>query len=313
LFPLSDAQSDPTGFVFTMFAFRQFDYAESGGFGRLSFVVVLVTLLSSLGEVRGQGSESPASEAVTPAQAAEFLQAVAESLAIEPEASGQQRPMLRKTPVFKYSDPTRGYLAAGVWRLGDTGRPAALLTLQHSTQADTGQPRLDFELLSLGEARFRVSSGQVSLGAEGSPPAFARFAGAPKPASSESQRLLQLRSLARRFKVSEKYVEDTAALRLLPQPIDRYRDPARGIVDGGLFVFAYGANPEALLILECDDEGWRYALARLAWAELVIELDGAEVARFEQLGSPPVEGPYRTAGHVIEPDAAKTQATGEAP
>src|SRR4051812_36419798 len=30
-------------------------------------------------------------------------------------------------PIFKYSDPARGYVAAAVWKLGEGGRPRALL------------------------------------------------------------------------------------------------------------------------------------------------------------------------------------------
>src|SRR5690348_754195 len=32
--------------------------------------------------------------------------------------------------IFRYSDPARGYVAAAVWKLGETGRPRALLTTE---------------------------------------------------------------------------------------------------------------------------------------------------------------------------------------
>jgi hypothetical protein len=73
----------------------------------------------------------------------------------------------------------------------------------------------------------------------------------------------------------------------------------KGTIDAGLFVFAYGVNPEAVLLLECDKSAWRYAVARLAWAELTVKLDGKEVARFEQLLANPESGPYRTAAHGV--------------
>jgi hypothetical protein len=126
------------------------------------------------------------------------------------------------------------------------------------------------------------------------------LADAEKPAATEQQRLVQLRRLARRFAVTEKFLDEVAALRLLPQPIDRYDDDSLDVVDAAVFVFVYGTNPEAVLFIECDKHGWRYALTRMAWAEVVVELDGKEIARFDQLTSPPPSGAYRTAGHPID-------------
>jgi hypothetical protein len=260
---------------------------------------VLAFMLGCPMGVSGQ-SQKAGDEVTTAEQAAEFLQSVAESLHIEADEADVKRLQLRKSPLLKYSDPARGYLAAGVWRFGATGRPEALVSLQYSMQAEGGKPRLDFELISLTEAQFDVKSARATLSADGTAPKYAALSGAEKPASSEKQRLVQLRGLARRFTVSETFVGDTATLRLLPQPIDRYDDVSRGIVDGGVFVFVYGTNPEAVLLLECDKEGWRYALSRLAWAELAVEFDGREVARFEHLKESPASGVYRTAGHAME-------------
>ena len=47
------------------------------------------------------------------------------------------------TPIFKYSDPVRGYVAAAVWKLGDEGRPKALLTSELH-RAYFGKPTLSF-------------------------------------------------------------------------------------------------------------------------------------------------------------------------
>jgi hypothetical protein len=233
-------------------------------------------------------------------RAAGFLQSVAESMRAE---TSDKQIAVRQSPLLKYSDPARGYLAAGVWRLGETGRPAALVSLQYSLRPQIDHPVLDYELISLSGARFNVKSRSVTLPADGTAPKFVPLEGVEKPAATEKQRLIQLRALARRFNVSEKLGDDVATLRFLPQPIDRYEDKKHGIIDGALFAFAYGTNPEAILALECDEEGWRYALARMAWAEVVVERDGKEVARFEQLSASPIGGSYRTAGEPIEKEA----------
>jgi hypothetical protein len=258
---------------------------------RWSFQFVLATWALWLAWLPSGGhAQAPST---SDARAAERLQALAESLAIE--SDGEKLP-LRSTPVLRYSDPARGYVAAGVWRTGKEGRPKALVTLQYSPTALEGKPRIDYELLSLAHAPVSLKSRQAVVQSDDAV-AFKSLPGAEAPAQSPTQRLLQLRRLARRFAATENLVGDVAELRLLPQPIDRYMDPKQEIVDGALFVFAYGVNPEAVLFLECDEKGWRYAVGRLAWAALEVDLDGKEVARFDQILSTPESGAYRTAGH----------------
>lgn len=263
------------------------------------FTLLAALMLAVTPPCTSSGQESRGDDAAA-RQAAEFLQSAAESLHIEAGEADTTRLALRKSPLFKYSDPARGYSAAGIWRLGQTGRPQALVSLEYWLRGETDEPRLCYELVSLTDARFTVSSARAKLPADGGAPRFAALDPAEKPAASEKQRLSQLRALARRFTVSEKNKGDFAALRLLPQPIDRYDDAAHDIVDGGLFVFVYGTNPEAALWLEAGKEGWRYSLSRMSWAEVVVEFDGQEVARFDQLTGFPASGPYRSAGHVID-------------
>jgi hypothetical protein len=264
----------------------------------LGFALLAVVMLAAgpaciaSGQERGDDAEAK--------RAAEFLQASAEALHIEAEEADASRLALRKSPLFKYSDPARGYSAAGIWRLGQTGRPQALVSLEYWLRGETDEPRLTYELVSLTNTRFTVSSARAKLPAEGPAAKFAAISQGEKPATGEKQRLVQLRALARRFAASEKHRGDFSALRLLPQPIDRYDDAEHDIVDGGLFVFVYGTNPEAALWLEAGKDGWRYSLSRMSWAEVVVEFDGKEIARFEQLTGFPASGPYRSAGHVIE-------------
>jgi hypothetical protein len=69
---------------------------------------------------------------------------------------------------------------------------------------------------------------------------------------------------------------------LLSQPIHRFAADKAGIVDGALFAFAEGTDPEALLLLEAvRGEGqslaWRYTLARLTSRPLEADLDEGRV------------------------------------
>ena len=71
-------------------------------------------------------------------------------------------------------------------------------------------------------------------------------------------------------------------LRLLAQPVLRYADSTNPVLDGAVFVFAHGTNPEVLLLIEAigDDAAtakWHYSFARSGSAEMHVELDGKQV------------------------------------
>lgn len=76
--------------------------------------------------------------------------------------------------------------------------------------------------------------------------------------------------------------EPPVELRLLPRPLFRYEaDEAEGIVDGGLFAFVQGTDPQSLLVIEArTDRGtasWHFAFARLASGAVAGRLDDREV------------------------------------
>jgi hypothetical protein len=104
------------------------------------------------------------------------------------------------------------------------------------------------------------------------------FAGAPRPADGDVRRLSQMKSLVEQFSISEEYGGETYELRLLPRPIYRYQDEDDGLIDGALFNFAHGTNPEILAVIECrkEDSGpvWSYGFLPLAGAGVTARLDG---------------------------------------
>jgi len=50
------------------------------------------------------------------------------------------------------------------------------------------------------------------------------------------------------------------------QPLHRYADADRGLIDGAIFSYAAGTNPEAILLVECrkgeKGSAWQGAFAR---------------------------------------------------
>ena len=183
-------------------------------------------------------------------------------------------------PLFRLVDPTRGYPDGAIWAWPRKGRPAVVLTL--SIMGDT-RPNCLYEFVSFSEHPVGTSSTIVpwSCKQPGWEPTV--LTDAPTPAASDRERLRQMRALARRFSAVELLPPPTEyELRLLPQPLLRYSDPKANQLDGAIFTFCHGTNPEVLLVIEARQERekspyWQFGFARNTIAELRVDLDGKRV------------------------------------
>ncbi len=86
-------------------------------------------------------------------------------------------------------------------------------------------------------------------------------------------------------------------LRQLASPLHRYADESAGIVDGAIFAFANGTNPEVLLVLEAQAAKdstlhWHYSLAQMTGGAVTVELDGKEVWQQTEADPPAVRDSY---------------------
>jgi hypothetical protein len=110
---------------------------------------------------------------------------------------------------------------------------------------------------------------------------FADVPDAAPPEASAAQRLRQMKSLAGQFQSTmlgwKSDDTDREELRLLPRPLYRYEvddNQAKNgtLLDGGVFGFVMGTDPESLLLLEAVKDGeaskWRFAFARRTSGEL---------------------------------------------
>lgn len=108
---------------------------------------------------------------------------------------------------------------------------------------------------------------------------------APPPADSRPERLRQMKSLAQRFtthavKSPPDYPESSVwRFRMLTTPIYRY--PEQAAVDGTIFAYTQGTDPEVFLLLESRTEKgstqWYYGFAGACVWELHGLLDEVEV------------------------------------
>jgi len=103
------------------------------------------------------------------------------------------------------------------------------------------------------------------------------------PAESPTKRLRQMRALAKEF--SAVAVDGTHAewhLRLLTQPLYRYESVDESLLDGALFAFVKGTDPDVFLLIEArqtaDGHRWEYALIRFTGSvKLRVFHSGQEV------------------------------------
>ncbi|MBC8115109.1 MAG: hypothetical protein H7062_12065 [Candidatus Saccharimonas sp.] len=176
---------------------------------------------------------------------------------------------LRQEPIIKWSNPVSGAEGA-VFVLTHDGRPIVLakchLNSRNSYHVET--------LISISDNRPRMSeAGQLTWEPSQSGVKFETLDDLGTPATTESLRLAQMRRAAREFRFVDNWGETAKTakseweLRLMPAPLLRYSSASEKIIDGALFAFAQGTNPEALVLVEAVETTngriWRAAPSRL--------------------------------------------------
>jgi len=171
---------------------------------------------------------------------------------------------LRPKPLLSYSNPVRGdvYGNVFVWTLA--GRPEVVAAVFDFRSED----KLDTELHLLSRAgSIGVRDGDLFWQPTSAGVQFRPVPEAPRVAQTTTERLRQMRTLAREFTVERNHPEQgKERLRQLPQPIYRYESATDSDPDGAMFVFVEGTDPEAYLILETggpNNTEWRFAFARM--------------------------------------------------
>jgi hypothetical protein len=161
------------------------------------------------------------------------------------------------------------------------GRPVATASIYPWE----GKMTHEFDSLSRGSKLTAREQGRVIWSPAAAGVEFKEVPGAPKPAKSPAERLLQMKAIAAGFKATmtgwSADNTDREALRLLPRPLYRYdlaaaKAPEPPLIDGGLFAYVQGTDPEAVLALEAvgtaDKADWQYAFVRATAGGLEVKL-----------------------------------------
>ena len=197
-------------------------------------------------------------------------------------------------PLIKFDNPISFIEDGFMFLWTDRGRPAAVVKSYHNLPNKTWGRT--FVSIATRPIEMQVGGKKLWTPQEAGI-SFAPLQGGPQPAEQPRQRLPQMREIARRFQVVDRWgIKDPTdwQLRLLTAPLYRYEVQEEGVVDGALFGYALTTAPEALLLLEVrkTDNGltWQYAVSRCTRFEIRVALDGKQIAEFPRLESwPPTQ------------------------
>jgi hypothetical protein len=248
--------------------------------GRLALAI----LAFAAGALHPVAAEGPPAQAVKKTDEAEQIRAVIDEVLGRHEVfpSPESKEPLQVIPALRWSNNTRGTLNALTVLYVRKGRPYAVACL---FPYDRGMIH-DFQSLAREPDKIVARRGGETVwrpqraGVE-----YAPIPDAPAPKGSGPERLRQMKSLAERFESTmlgwRIDTNDQEKLRFLPQPIYRYDPEAGPVVDGAVFAFVQGTDPESLLLIELVQEGsqqrWVYAFARRTAGKLEARLDGKVV------------------------------------
>lgn len=193
---------------------------------------------------------------------------------------------LQPQPVLRWRNVTRGQVGEAmmvVW--AHNGRPVAMASIYPWN----GMMSHEFDSLSRGKKVIALDKDRVIWSPDTAGVAFKDVPGGAKPARTPAERLLQMKAIAERFKATmtgwQGDNSDREVLRLLPRPLYRYdlpnaKDPDPNLLDGALFGYVMGTDPEVVLLLEAigtaEKADWQYAFVRATSGGLEVKL-GNEV------------------------------------
>jgi hypothetical protein len=193
---------------------------------------------------------------------------------------------LAPRPVLRWRNVIRGQQGEAmmvVWP--HKGRPVAMASI-YPWQ---GKMSHEFDSLSREAKVIARDKDQVIWAPRTAGVEFKDVPDAPRPAKTHAERLRQMKAIAERFKATMTGWQgddtDREELRLLPRALYRYdlknaKEPDPELLDGALFAYVLGTDPEVVLVLEAlgtaDKSAWQYALVRATSGGLEVKL-GHEV------------------------------------
>jgi hypothetical protein len=202
-------------------------------------------------------------------------------------------------PVLRWTNPSAGRVYGNTYLWLHRGRPAAVGSMYRYFE-----PFQSFngELAALAAPALVTRRDDQVIWRPKEEWKWHALPGAAAPAATAPRRLIQMRALTGEFAVQ---LLDTRNVprgedqtpRLLPQPLHRYDTGRTKTLDGALFAFVVGTDPEVLLLLECDTAAarpeWRFGIGRMNRDALRVKRKGETVWEAPALRDDSLEQAYR--------------------
>lgn len=195
--------------------------------------------------------------------------------------AGGKKLELHNQSVLNWSNPAVGEIYGGVFVWTHDGRPQLILSLYKWYSPHS---HMTHEFHSLSTQELTATRNNRGLRSAEGGVSWQPVPNAPPPGISKPQRMSQMRRIAKLLTVDMTEKDQSVIrLRLLTQPLMRYESKAADVVDGALFCFAKGTDPETLLLMEARDGAWHFAFARFNETAMQATMDGNNVWNVEQL------------------------------
>lgn len=254
--------------------------------------------------------ESPADEPDkadnVAAERLEFMLDTVRNLEVTPDRDPAEHWTLHPQPVLRWSNPVAGIRDGLVVMWTDGARPVALAQV-----FPTKDNLWIHEFQSLAPGPFVMRDGpRVVWEPRQAGETFHALADVPPPADSAAKRLMQMRTIARAFTAFDDFrilPSDTKTtryeLRLMANPVYRYEIPSSRVLDGAVFPFVLGTDPEVFVVVEAREKSdgsrvWEYLIAPLTcWGLEVKHKDKTVWTMEERYGKSSARDSY----HILLP------------
>jgi hypothetical protein len=212
-------------------------------------------------------------------------------------AAGEGATLSMPDPILRWSNPVAQEEDAGLFLWTRQGRPEA------AAQFFVRKNLWMHEFQSLSESPFTVDWHGQTIWAPRQAGLILHVEPESRPPDSSAiRRLRQMRTVAESFTASVEFQYDKDShyeLRLLPRPLYRYGSAERKVLDGTLWAFVQGTNPEVLLLVESRPAPdhtlrWNYAFAAMTSYPAQAMRNGKSVWKVDRqpIPTPSPRGPY---------------------
>jgi hypothetical protein len=233
-------------------------------------------------EARTAAPNVPAEKEADKAEQLARLELMKNSLKIyEFRGDNGGKPMqLVVEPLLRWNNPVSGVRDGTVFIWTAGGRPRAAVQV---FQLKDGLWLHEFQSLSGETFRATLTDGDPIWSPSRAGIEMKPALDAPGPAKSERQRLTQMADIAREYSAIDDFEDKKSRweLRLLAKPIYRYASADGGILDGALFAFAHGTDPEVFVLIEAVETAkgseFRIGLAPMTAYAVEVSRNGKAV------------------------------------